>query len=142
MLKLCLTYFLWVTGFWGFSYWMPTVLKDVSGWSNAAMGNAFAAAMLVSLAASVYTGHSSSKRNEKRWHGALHMFLAALGVGAAAFARDPWLLCCCSRSPPSAPTRRCPCGGPTRRRSCPARRGGRRGPDQLVGNLGGFVGPY
>jgi len=58
--KLCLTYFLWVTGFWGFSYWMPTVLKDVSGWSNAGIGRAFAAAMLVSLLASVYTGHSSS----------------------------------------------------------------------------------
>jgi sugar phosphate permease len=91
VLKLCLTYFLWVTGFWGFSYWMPTVLKDVSGWSNAAIGNAFAGAMLVSLAASVYTGHSSSKRDERRWHGAFHMFLAALGVGASAFTRDPWL---------------------------------------------------
>ena len=42
VLKLCLTYFLWVTGFWGFSYWMPTVLKDVSGWSNAEVGQAFA----------------------------------------------------------------------------------------------------
>jgi sugar phosphate permease len=91
VLKLCLTYFLWVTGFWGFSYWMPTVLKDVSGWSNAAIGNAFAGAMLVSLAASVYTGHSSSKRDEKRWHGAFHMFLAAVGVGASAFTREPWL---------------------------------------------------
>jgi nitrate/nitrite transporter NarK len=47
--------------------------------------------MLVSLAASVYTGHSSSKRDERRWHGAFHMFLAALGVGASAFTRDPWL---------------------------------------------------
>jgi predicted MFS family arabinose efflux permease len=91
VLKLCLTYFLWVTGFWGFSYWMPTVLKDVSGWSNSAIGQAFAVAMLVSLLASVYTGHSSSKRNEKRWHGALPLFLAAVGVAAAAFTRDPWI---------------------------------------------------
>jgi MFS family permease len=59
VLKLCLTYFLWVTGFWGFSYWMPTVLKDVSGWSNSEIGQAFAGAMLVSLVASVATGHSS-----------------------------------------------------------------------------------
>jgi MFS transporter, ACS family, tartrate transporter len=92
VLKLCLIYFLWVTGFWGFSYWMPTVLKDVSGWSNSRVGQAFAAVMLVSLLASVYTGHSSSKRNEKRWHGAAHMFLAAVGMGAAAFTRDPWVL--------------------------------------------------
>jgi ACS family tartrate transporter-like MFS transporter len=92
VLKLCLTYFLWVTGFWGFSYWMPTVLKDVSGWSNSEVGQAFAVVMLASLLASVYTGHSSSKRNEKRWHGAGHMFLAAVGMGAAAFTRDPWAL--------------------------------------------------
>jgi sugar phosphate permease len=91
VLKLCLTYFLWVTGFWGFSYWMPTVLKDVSGWSNSEIGQAFAVAMLVSLLASAYTGHSSSKRNEKRWHGALPLLLAAVGVGAAAFTRDPWI---------------------------------------------------
>ena len=143
VLKLCLTYFLWVTGFWGFSYWMPTVLKDVSGWSNAAIGNAFAAAMLVSLAASVYTGHSSSKRNEKRWHGALHMFLAALGVGAAAFARDPWLLLLLltlaavgTYAPMSVWW-----SYPTTFLSGTAAAGA-VGLINSIGNLGGFVGPY
>jgi MFS family permease len=143
VLKLCLTYFLWVTGFWGFSYWMPTVLKDVSGWSNAAIGNAFAAAMLVSLAASVYTGHSSSKRNEKRWHGALHMFLAALGVGAAAFARDPWLLLLLltlaavgTYAPMSVWW-----SYPTTFLAGSAAAGA-VGLINSVGNLGGFVGPY
>src|SRR5262249_45353489 len=91
VLKLCLTYFLWVTGFWGFNYWMPTLFKQVSGWSNVYIGELFAVAMLISLAASAYTGHSSSKRDEKRWHGALHMFLAALGVGAGGLVQSPWL---------------------------------------------------
>ena len=45
VLKLCLIYFLWVTGFWGFNYWMPTLLKDVSAWPNTAIGQAFAVAM-------------------------------------------------------------------------------------------------
>jgi ACS family tartrate transporter-like MFS transporter len=85
VLKLSLTYFLWITGFWGFNYWMPTVLKDVSGWSNVTVGRAFALAMVASLAASVYTGHSSSKRHEKRWHGAAHLFLAAIAMAASAF---------------------------------------------------------
>ena len=89
VLKLCLTYFLWITGFWGFNYWMPTVLKDVSGWSNAFIGRAVALAMAVSLVASAYTGHSSSKRNERRWHGAIPLFLAALGMVAGAFAHAP-----------------------------------------------------
>ena len=91
VLKLSVTYFLWITGFWGFNYWMPTVLKEVSGWSNVTVGRAFALAMAASLAASVYTGHSSSKRNEKRWHGAGHLFLAAAGMAASAFTHSPGL---------------------------------------------------
>ena len=143
VLKLCLTYFLWVTGFWGFSYWMPTVLKDVSGWSNSEIGRAFAVAMLVSLVASVATGHSSSKRNEKRWHGAVHMFLAAIGMGAAAFARDPWvflffltLAAVGTYAPMSVWW-----SYPTTFLSGTAAAGA-VGLINSVGNLGGFVGPY
>src|SRR5262245_29730790 len=73
VLKLCLIYFLWITGFWGFNYWMPTVLKDISGWSSAGIGRAVALAMAASLVASLYTGHSSSRRNERRWHAAAHL---------------------------------------------------------------------
>jgi sugar phosphate permease len=143
VLKLCLTYFLWVTGFWGFSYWMPTILKDVSGWSNSEIGQAFAVAMLVSLVASVYTGHSSSKRNEKRWHGALHLFMAAIGVGAAAFTRDPWIFVCFvtlaavgTYAPMSVWW-----SYPTTFLSGTAAAGA-VGLINSVGNLGGFVGPY
>jgi sugar phosphate permease len=143
VLKLCLTYFLWVTGFWGFSYWMPTVLKDVSGWSNTGIGQAFAVAMLVSLVASVATGHSSSKRNEKRWHAALHLFLAAVGVGASAFTRDPWVFMGCltlaavgTYAPMSVWW-----SYPTTFLSGAAAAGA-VGLINSVGNLGGFVGPY
>jgi sugar phosphate permease len=143
VLKLCLTYFLWVTGFWGFSYWMPTVLKDVSGWSNSVIGQVFAVAMLVSLVASVATGHSSSKRNEKRWHGALHLFLAAIGVGASAFTSDPWIFVCFltlaavgTYAPMSVWW-----SYPTTFLSGTAAAGA-VGMINSVGNLGGFVGPY
>ena len=91
VLKLCLIYFLWITGFWGFNYWMPTTLKDVSGWSNARSGQAVAVAMVISLVASAYTGHSSSVRNEKRWHVAIHMFLAAVGLGLGGLVHAPWI---------------------------------------------------
>jgi ACS family tartrate transporter-like MFS transporter len=143
VLKLCLTYFLWITGFWGFSYWMPTVLKDVSGWSNPAIGRAFALAMLVSLVASVATGHSSSKRNEKRWHGAVHMFLAAIGVGAAAFTRDPWsfLLFLTLAAVGSYAPMAVWWSYPTTFLSGAAAAGA-VGLINSVGNLGGFVGPY
>jgi len=143
VLKLCLTYFLWVTGFWGFSYWTPTVLKEVSGWSNAAIGRAIAVAMLVSLLASLYTGHSSSKRNEKRWHGASHMFLAAIGMAGGALAKDPWIFCAFmvlaaigTYAPMSVWW-----SYPTTFLSGMAAAGA-VGLINSMGNLGGFVGPY
>ena len=91
VLKLCLTYFLWITGFWGFNYWMPTVLKDVSGWSNLAIGWLVVIPMVFSLVVMLYIGHSSSKTGEKRWHGAIGLFIGAIGMGIGVFIKDPWI---------------------------------------------------
>jgi len=143
VLKLCLIYFLWITGFWGFNYWMPTVFKQVSGWSNIFIGQLFAVAMVISLLASVYTGHSSSKRDEKRLHGALHMFLAAVGVGAGGLVHSPWIyyaflvLAAVGTYAPMSVW----WSYPTTFLSGAAAAGA-VGLINSVGNLGGFVGPY
>jgi nitrate/nitrite transporter NarK len=99
--------------------------------------------MLVSLVASVATGHSSSKRNEKRWHGALHLFIAAIGVGASAFTSAPWTFVCFltlaaigTYAPMSVWW-----SYPTTFLSGAAAAGA-VGLINSVGNLGGFVGPY
>jgi sugar phosphate permease len=89
VLKLCLIYFLWITGFWGFNYWMPTVLQEVSGWSAFRIGWAFVIPMVLSLAGMLFVGHSSSRSGEKRWHGAVPMFLAAAGMGIGTFVHLP-----------------------------------------------------
>ncbi len=91
VLKLCLIYFLWITGYWGFNYWMPTVLKEVSGWSNLALGWLIVIPMALSLIAMIYAGNSSSRTGEKRWHGAVPMFLGAIGLGVGTFIKDPLL---------------------------------------------------
>ncbi len=91
VLKLCVTYFLWISGFWGFNYWMPQVLKSASGWSNLAIGWLMAVPMAVSLLVMVFIGHSSSKRREKRWHGAAGLFIGAVGMGIGVFMKEPWL---------------------------------------------------
>ncbi len=142
MLKLCLIYFLWITGFWGFNYWMPTALRDVSGWSNAGIGQAFAAAMAVSLVASVYTGHSSSVRHEKRWHVAIPLFLAAAGVGVGGLVHALWIYYGClvlaaigTYAPMSVWW-----SYPTTFLSGPAAAGA-IGLINSIGNLGGFAGP-
>jgi sugar phosphate permease len=144
VLKLGLIYFLWVTGFWGFNYWMPTVLKEVSGWSNPSIGRAVSAAMAVSLAASVYTGHSSSTRNEKRWHVAAHMFAAAAGMAAGClFLHTPAAFFVCMTL--TAIGTYAPMSVwwtyPTAFLSGPAAAGA-IGLINSMGNLGGFVGPY
>lgn len=91
VLKLCFIYFLWITGYWGFNYWMPTVLKEASGWSNMEIGLLVIIPMVLSLAAMVYIGFSSSRTGEKRWRGAVPVLIGALGIGVGAFVKDPAL---------------------------------------------------
>jgi len=91
VLKLCATYFFWISGFWGFNYWMPQVLKFISGWSNLAIGWLAAVPLAVSLCVMLYIGHSSSKRSEIRWHGAAGLFIGAIGLGIGVFVRDQWM---------------------------------------------------
>lgn len=142
VLKLCLIYFLWITGYWGFNYWMPTALSDVSGWSNIGVGQAFAAAMVVSLVVSIYTGHSSSVRDEKRWHVAVHLFVAAAGMALGGLVRDPWIFYGClvlagiGTYAPMAVW----WSYPTTFLSGPAAAGA-IGLINSIGNLGGFFGP-
>ena len=143
VLKLCLIYFLWVTGFWGFNYWMPTLLKEVTGWTNAAIGRAFAGAMAVSLLVSLATGHSSSRRDERRWHGAVPLFLAAVGMGAGAFARAPaaFLACMVLAAVGTYAPLAVWWSYPTTFLSGLAAAGA-VGLINSMGNLGGFAGPY
>jgi sugar phosphate permease len=143
VLKLAFIYFLYITGFWGFNYWMPTVLKSISGWSNLAIGVVLAVPMIISLVASAYNGHSSSKRNEKRWHGAIPLFIGAIGLGVGVFMHNPVLafffviLANIGTYAPMAVW----WSYPTTFLSGPAAAGA-IGLINSCGNLGGFVGPY
>jgi MFS family permease len=89
VLKLCLIYFMWITGFWGFNFWMPTVLKAVSGWSNAEVGWVIVIPMTMALAGFILVGNSSAERGEKRWHVAIPLFTGAIGMGLGPFVHDP-----------------------------------------------------
>jgi MFS transporter, ACS family, tartrate transporter len=91
VLKLCLIYFMWMTGFWGFNFWMPTALKAVSGWSNGAIGWVVVIPMTITLLSIIFVGHSSSRTGEKRWHVAITMFLGAIGLGIGTYITDPLL---------------------------------------------------
>lgn len=91
VLRLCFIYFMWITGFWGFGFWMPTVLKSVSGWSNAAIGWLIVIPMTLALIGFVINGNSSSRTGEKRWHVAIPLFIGAIGMGLGSFVTNPIL---------------------------------------------------
>lgn len=89
--RLCLIYFTWITGFWGFNFWMPQVLKGVSGWSPSLVGVAIVFPMGAALIAQIIVGHHSSKTGEIRWHIVGCMFLGAFGLICAPFIHTGFL---------------------------------------------------
>jgi MFS family permease len=143
VLKLCVAYFLWITGFWGVGFWMPTVLKSASGWSNLAVGWMIVPPMVLSLAIMLWVGDHSAKTREKRWHGAAGMFFAAGGLLCGTLVHSPVLafLCLCV----AAIGVYTPFGVwwsyPTSFLSGAAAAGA-IGMINSFGNVGGFVGPY
>jgi MFS transporter, ACS family, tartrate transporter len=143
VLKLCGTYFLWITGFWGFGYWMPTVLKDASGWSNLAVGVTTVIPMSLSLVFMLWISHHAAKSGEKRWHGAAGVFIAAAGMLCGTMTDRPvwaFVFMCVAAIGVYAPF------GvwwsyPTTFLSGAAAAGA-IGLINSCGNVGGFVGPY
>ena len=97
VLRLCVIYFLWIVGFWGFSFWMPQVLKSVSGWSPTLVGWAIVVPMTAALIIQVWCGNSSTKTGEKRWHIAITLFIGAFGLATTPLAPNPFisLVCIC-----------------------------------------------
>jgi predicted MFS family arabinose efflux permease len=91
VLKLGLIYFMWIVGFWGFGFWLPTVLKSVSGLSNANVSFLIAIPMGLSLIGFIVNGSSSSKSGEKRYHVALPLFIGAIGLVGTVLTKDPVL---------------------------------------------------
>ena len=80
VLRLCAIYFLWVVGFWGFYFWMPTVLKQLSGLSTQLLGGAIAIPMTAALLVQIFIGRSSSRTGDKVWHVAGALFVGAVGL--------------------------------------------------------------
>ena len=86
VLRLCLIYFLWVVGFWGFYFWMPTVLKELSGFSTSLLGGAIAIPMTAALIVQIIIGYTATRTGDKVWHVAGALFVGAVGLGFSPFA--------------------------------------------------------
>jgi len=60
-------------------FWLPTILKDQSGFSDLQVGLFGAIPYVVALFAMLFNGWHSDKDRERRWHGAFPLFIGAAG---------------------------------------------------------------
>jgi ACS family tartrate transporter-like MFS transporter len=72
-------YFTLVIPFWAVTFWMPQLLKDLSGaFSNTNVGLLVMIPYLVALVAMIVVGRRSDAKLERRYHAAVPMMIAAL----------------------------------------------------------------
>ena len=72
-------YFFAVVGFYGLNIWLPTVIKQSSGWSDLKVTMVAMIPHLVGLIAMLLVGASSDRTGERRWHAALVMVAGGIG---------------------------------------------------------------
>jgi ACS family tartrate transporter-like MFS transporter len=80
VLLLTLAYFLIVTSVYGFNFWLPTIIKKLSGSSNLVVTSVSALPYCVGLVAVLLFGWSSDRTKERRWHTAVAMLVAGVGL--------------------------------------------------------------
>ena len=77
---LALAYFCSVTSAYGFNFWLPTILKGLSGLSNLLVTGVAALPYCAGLLAMLLVGWNSDRTNERRWHTALSLAGVSLGL--------------------------------------------------------------
>lgn len=88
IILLAIAYFCAVTCVYGFTFWLPTILKGLSGYSNLQVSLIAALPYCVGLVAMLFMGWSSDKRNERRWHTAFSLMAVCLGLGLSSLFLD------------------------------------------------------
>jgi ACS family tartrate transporter-like MFS transporter len=74
-------HFLFLMGLYITGFWMPQSIKAVAiGYSNTAIGILVMVPNAVSLLAMVLVSRSSDRRNERHWHAAVSLLIAAAGL--------------------------------------------------------------
>jgi D-galactonate transporter len=85
---LTLAYFCMAATVYGFTFWMPTIVKRLSGFSNLSVSLVSALPYCVGLGAILLVGWSSDRTGERRWHAALCMIIAGIGLALGAISQN------------------------------------------------------
>lgn len=80
VLLLAGAYFCAVTGVYGFTFWIPKILQGLSGYTPFQVSVVAALPYCAGLVAMLFVGWSSDRRNERRWHTAVSLLAASLGL--------------------------------------------------------------
>ena len=92
VILLALTYFFIVSSVYGFTFWLPSIIKKASGSSNLRVSLISAVPYCVGLIAILLVGWSSDRTRERRWHTALPMIAASVGLILAVTFQDRLVL--------------------------------------------------
>jgi len=85
---LTLAYFFMVTSVYGLIFWMPTIIKNLSGLSNLSVSLLSVLPYCVGLGAMLLVGWSSDRTGERRWHTAFPMVVAGTGLALGAASQN------------------------------------------------------
>jgi MFS transporter, ACS family, tartrate transporter len=85
---LTLAYFFMVTAVYGLNFWLPSILKNLSGLPNLAVSLIAALPYCVGFISILVMGWHSDKTGERRWHTALAMMTTSLGLVLSVVTRD------------------------------------------------------
>lgn len=85
---LTLAYFFMVTAVYGLNFWLPSIIKKLSDLPNLLVSFIVALPYCVGLITILIVGWHSDKTGERRWHTALSMMTASLGLLLSVIAGD------------------------------------------------------
>lgn len=84
----CLIYFCAMTGLYGISFWMPTIIADMGVQKPLEIGALTAIPYAFAAVGMVLVGRSADRRRERRWHVAVPAALGALGLVLSVLTAD------------------------------------------------------
>src|ERR1700742_1937502 len=80
VLMFSLTYFSFVMGLYGVSFWLPTIIKSTGVTDSFVIGVLSAIPFAAAVVAMVFVAKSADRNRERRWHIALPAFAGAVGL--------------------------------------------------------------
>jgi nitrate/nitrite transporter NarK len=91
VLFLSLVYFGIVATNYGMTFWLPQIIKGFGGLTNLQTGFITAIPYVAGAVAMVYWGQRSDRERERKWHAAIPIAVAAIGIALSAMTEDPVL---------------------------------------------------